>query len=335
MREALTFDDVLLVPHYSTIESRDDVDISCDLGVIRLRVPIVSANMDTVTWDEMAMAMYRSGGLGILHRFATYEQTRAAIVKMMEAGLPTYAIVPSIGVKPGDFDLVKRYAEEFGISAICIDVAHGDTIMALDMVDACANFDSLGAKYDTIIAGNVATPDGALRLVEAGANVVKVGVGPGSVCTTRVVTGHGYPQLSAVMEVYSAVPDHVAIIADGGIRTSGDVVKALAAGADAVMCGYLLAGSLEAPVLGDLGSSKLYRGSASKGANGNAKYVEGVDTLVPLSGPVSMVIDRLEAGIRSGLTYSGARNLRELRRVAEFVRVTHATAIENGPHGRK
>lgn len=326
MREALTFDDVLLVPQYSEIASREMVDTAVEIGGIRLTVPVISANMDTVTWVDMAEAMWAAGGLGILHRFAPREEVIKAIQTLRSRHVPNQYIVPSLGVKDPDQEFAAILLGQ-GIESICVDVAHGDTAMARRMVEWC---DRTGFK--TIIAGNVATLEGAVGLEESGADVIKVGVGPGSVCTTRVMTGHGYPQLSAILEISDNLHS-ASIIADGGMKTPGDIVKALAAGASAVMLGYMLAGCEETP--GYQPGMKLYRGSASKGANGNAKYIEGVDALVRANGSARKVVGEIEAGIRSGCTYSGARSIEDLWYRHEFVRVTSATVVENGPHGRQ
>ncbi len=324
IKQGLTFDDVLLVPQYSVVESREYVTTQSKIGYIPLSIPVISSNMDTVTWISMAKAMYEAGGLGILHRFAPVEEILGAIVELRLLNVPFSHIVPSIGIKPQDHEFVNRLYG-LGINSVCIDVAHGDQKMTNEMVKYCK---SVG--FSTIIAGNVATLGAARRLEDSGANVIKVGVGPGSVCTTRIVTGHGYPQLSAILEIADNVDADV--IADGGIKTSGDIVKALAAGADAVMLGYMLAGCEETP--GYQPGTKIYRGSASKGANGNQKYIEGVDTVVRSNGPVSKVIAEIDAGLRSGMSYSGAYTIRELRMAAEFIQITNATQIENGPHGR-
>lgn len=337
-RKAYSYDDVLLVPQYSEISSRGSVDLSSKIGHIKLDLPILSANMDTVTEDDMAIAMHQAGGAGILHRFAPLSGLCGQekwLLKMKEAGAPR---IISVGVSD-HIPALKRTYDEVGFEGICVDVAHGDHKQVVEMLQ------KLGEVFDrdkiTLIAGNVATPQGALTLAEAGAHVIKVGVGPGSVCTTRIQTGHGYPQLSAVAECVEAVDElGCDIIADGGIRFAGDIVKALAVGANAVMVGSMLAGTEESPgeVFTLNGESyKRYRGMASrevqeeKRSNRKAR-VEGVSANIPLRGSVQAILQELRHGIESGLSYSGATNLNSLFFAAEFVEVTPMTLAENHAH---
>jgi len=336
-----SFDDVLLVPQYSKVISRQDVKLSTELGKMTLRLPLLSSNMDTVTEDRMAIAMGRHGGAGILHRFADHTDVQRWLDACRDAGVPRIA---SYGLSERDFSLAAYGGKNGAFDAICLDVAHGDHIAVIKMIQRirkeCPDLD--------IIAGNVATGHAACRLAEAGANIIKVGIGPGSVCSTRVVTGHGFPQLSAISETDLELrlagrrggDRRVAIIADGGIRYPGDIVKALAAGADAVMLGSLLAGTDEAAgdrIVEDGIAYKTFRGMASRDAQkqkrtGRTPRVEGVSARVPYRGPVGDTLHNLEAGIRSGLSYSGATNLTELRNAAEFVVVTGNTLKENHPH---
>jgi len=331
-----SFDDVLLKPQYSEIVSRADVDLSTHLGKMNLGLPIVSANMDSVTEFDMAFAMSRHGrGIGIMHRFATIDQQ---VSWVRHCGSNCVPAIISIGFDTREWTpLLRQVCEE--IDAVCIDVAHGDHKRMINTITA------IRKTYPDldIIAGNVATGQAALRLVKAGANVIKTGVGPGSVCSTRMVTGHGIPQLSAIMDVYEVlsqinIPTY--IIADGGIRYPGDIVKALAAGADAVMIGSLLAGTDEAAgerIVEHGVAFKTYRGMASREAqtekrNGRTPRVEGVTAKVPYRGPVRDTLNNLEAGVRSGFSYSGANNIAELRANAEFIVVTSNTLKENQPH---
>lgn len=319
---AYTFDDVLLVPGKS-LPSRSMANTSTEIAGIKLASPIISANMDTVTEVNMAIAMAKCGGLGILHRYALPNIVVDWIKRLCEEN---FSPIPSIGVSGLDFDNSLWYMEA-GAEAICLDVANAYSNKALSRIRALVD------SGFRVIAGNVATVDAAFALADAGACAVKVGIGPGSVCTTRIVTGHGFPQLSAIdniaVKMESLFP-HVKIIADGGIRNSGDIVKAIAAGADAVMIGKLFAGCDEAP----LGNA--YRGMASHEARHgrlNAQVAEGVATEVPTTGPVEGVVRDLVAGLRSGMSYSGASTLYELRQHAEFVVVTQNAVKENGPHG--
>jgi IMP dehydrogenase len=329
----LSADDVLLVPQYSTINSRSDVDLSTKLGNIDLRLPILASNMDTVCEADMAIAMGKAGGAGILHRFSNPKQIGRWVDNCRAAEVPT---IISIGSDCRDLGGLQYYIDvDTDVSAICVDVAHGDHKKIIEIIKQLKEW-----NCKNIIAGNVATGNGALRLVEAGANIIKVGIGPGSVCSTRVVTGHGYPQLSAIIEVREALGSIPHIIADGGVRYPGDIVKYIAAGADAVMLGSLLAGTDEAPgerMVEHGQVFKTYRGMASFAAQKDKKEnkvprVEGVSARVPYRGPVRDTLDNLEAGIRSGLSYSGAANLEELRNRAEFVVVTGNTLRESHPH---
>ncbi|MDX1409081.1 MAG: guanosine monophosphate reductase, partial [Saprospiraceae bacterium] len=228
--DGLSFDDVLLVPQHSEIASRSDVDLGTNLGGMRLSLPILSANMDTVTDGAMAVALGRAGGAGVLHRFAELEDQMSWVKQCHFAQVP---VILSVGID-GEHD---SFLVEANPDAICVDVAHGDHSRVVELVQ------ELREAYESIdiIAGNVATRGAAMRLVEAGANIIKVGIGPGSVCSTRVVSGHGVPQLTAILDVCDELAhlrqygqEEVFVIADGGIRYPGDIVKALAAGADAV-----------------------------------------------------------------------------------------------------
>lgn len=337
-QRGLTYDDVLLVPQRSTGASRANVGLSTRLGRLHLTIPFVSANMDTVTGPEMAIAMSRLGGMGILHRYATPNEVLGWISRIHDE---EQLAVPSIGIKEEDLKAAQAYLDA-GVCAICVDVAHGHadtvakTVMALKKMG-----------YETVIAGNVATAEGTLFLIQAGADVIKVGVGPGSMCTTRLVTGHGVPQLTAVLESAEVADKHgKQIIADGGIRHPGDAVKAIAAGAHAVMLGGMLAGTDETP--GDwlsmsdgMARKKVFRGMASaaaqtsfRGSVGNG-VPEGETTLVDSRGPVSEVVGVMVGGLRSGLTYHGAATLGDLHEYAEFVEVSGNTLHENGPHGKR
>lgn len=337
-QRGLTYDDVLLVPQHSSGNSRSSVGLSTRLGNLHLDIPFVSANMDTVTEVEMAIAMGKLGGLGILHRYADAATVLRWIRDIKAAGGEA---VPSVGTKLEDLDTAELYLSE-GVNAICVDVAHGhaDTVAA-----TVSALKKLGVG--TVIAGNVATAEGARFLIQAGADVVKVGVGPGSMCTTRLVTGHGVPQLTAVLECAEVAGEYGKyIIADGGIRHPGDAVKAIAAGAHAVMLGGMLAGTDETPgewlSIGDgLSRKKVFRGMASAAAQTSFRgsvsngVPEGETTLVDSRGPVSEVVGIMVGGLRSGLTYHGAATLGDLHEYAEFVEVSGNTLHENGPHGKR
>ncbi len=324
----LSCDDVLLVPQHSTIGSRKDVDLSTHIGNLKLRLPILASNMDTVCEDDMAIAMGRAGGAGVLHRFADLNTQSEWIRNCREADVP---VIISVGLSEADFSIAAMSTAD----AVCVDVAHGDHARVIDIIKRIREHNP---NID-IIAGNVATGVGAKRLVEAGANIIKVGIGPGSVCSTRAVSGHGMPQLSAVIEVKESVAKDISIIADGGARYPGDLVKYLAAGADAVMLGSLLAGTDEAAgerIVEHGVAYKLFRGMASrevqKERGSQNPRVEGVTAKVPYRGPVGDTLNNLEAGIRSGFSYSGSNTLCELQDAAEFVVVTGNTLKESHPH---
>lgn len=330
LTETLTFDDVLLEPQYSEIESRSQVNISTQLGNLTLTIPIISSNMDSVTEEDMARKMHELGGLGILHRYATTDQVFDWMTR-----LDPNARFPSIGVQKED---VKRAELYFSMTNnICLDIAHGDSKQMVEMIKAVK---SIG--YKNIMAGNVATGSGARRLVDAGANIIKIGIGPSGVCSTRTVTGHGVPQLTAILNVTDAVGLHknatgAFIVADGGIRSGGDLAKAIAAGANAVMIGSLLAGTDESPSA----KTGILRGMASKEAQMsfrgkvNNTTAEGVSVPVSRKGPVVNVIEDLCGGLRSGMSYSGSPTLSSFQRNVEFIKVSGNGLIESRPYAIK
>ena len=333
IRQALCFDDVLLVPQYSGIESRSmGVDIENPLGRIKLDIPIISSPMDTVTEVTMAVAMSDAGGLGIIHRYNSIaDQCRQV------GSVPAGTVVGAAVGVTDDYMARASALLECGVSVICIDIAHGHHVMLKRAVQSLRR--ELGDDIH-IMAGNVATREGYESLVEWGASSVRVGIGGGSICSTRIQTGHGVPTLQSIMDCASShYAGEFPVIADGGIRNSGDIVKALAAGADFVMLGSLLAGSTESPgetIFRDGLSFKSYRGMASIEAQvdwrGHASSFEGVSSLVPAKGPVSLTLDTLCTGIRSGLSYSGARDIFELQSKANFIRQTGSGAVESSTH---
>ena len=469
----LTFDDVLLIPRHSAVRSRGDTCTDTWFSRnIRLHIPVVSSNMDTVTESEMAITLARAGGIGVIHRFMTVERqadevrrvkrteahvivdpltlwpdstvgtarrvmaergvggliitdldnvvhgiiTRRDIMFADDDALPVSAVMTArdrlitapqgttieearaildrarveklplvdahgrlagliaakdiehmvdfpaatkdrkghlrvaaaVGVRPGYLQRAEALLAA-GADALVVDIAHGDSVNAIDASRALRN--QFGDLWDLVI-GNVATAGGAERLIDAGADAVKVGIGPGSICITRLVTGFGVPQLTGVVDcAAAAAPYGVPIIADGGIRNSGDIVKALAAGAQSVMIGSLLAGTKESPgivVVRNGRRYKLTRGMASLGAtisrdrNENeapsdkreyARVVpEGVEATVPYHGPALDILHQLVGGVRSGLSYAGAATIEDLQQNAEFVQITGAGQREGGPH---
>lgn len=339
IKPSYTFDDVLLMPQRTGIASRRDVSLKTRYTKnISLDIPIVSANMDTITEFQMAMAMHSMGGRGIIHRFMSIEEAKKQIEQLKMLGaLP---ITLSIGVNDDWQERVDALAD-VDIDSICIDIAHGHHDRLFKVLEYIKkNY----FKLD-VICGNVATAQAVKELIDAGADAIKVGIGPGSMCTTRIVTGVGIPQFTAIMECATCAGTEVPIIADGGIRNSGDIVKALAAGASSVMVGSLLSGTLETPgrVIVIKGQkSKEYRGMASKDAMVNFKgevpdgiSPEGEATIVPFKGTVHDVLSTLLGGIRSGMTYNNARTIEELTQNAEFRVITSNAVVENGPHGVK
>ena len=332
----LTFDDVLLIPQESRIEPAD-ADVSSRLtGRLSLKIPILSSAMDTVTGTRMAIALGRLGGLGVLHRNCGIETQAAMVKKVKRARVP-------VGAAIGPYDIARAKAlDRAGVDALVIDCAHAhrpDIVKSARAIRKIIRGD--------LIVGNIATAEAARALAPV-ADALKVGVGPGSICTTRIVAGVGVPQLTAIMEVARAVGKKIPIIADGGIRFSGDIVKALAAGATAVMLGSALAGTDEAPgrVITINGTKyKEYRGMGSLGAmekrfssdrygqKGAKKFVpEGVEGLTPYRGSTKEVIFQMMGGLKSGMGYCGARTISELQKRAEFIQITSAGMQESHPH---
>lgn len=334
---AITFDDIVLVPQYSELESRKMADTSVSLfDGCSLKIPIIAANMSTTCGPDMVNAMYQNGGLGILHRYAS-ALTIYSWIKQLKQIDDQMPVVPSIGVQNEDVDNAKLYIDG-GATALCIDIAHGDSSNMVKIIGKL--------PMVPLIAGNIVTFEAAKRLANLGVKVIKVGVGPGAACSTRTVTGHGLPQLTAIAEVARIKKEFkdVTVIADGGIRNSGDIVKCLAFGADAVMIGRLFAGTEEAPSIrvnkagqpDPQGQFKKYMGMASAEAqNGFKGYVsgtpEGISTIVPFSGPIEKTLNDLTAGIRSGMSYSGAFTLQEFREKAEYALVTQSGYMEGLP----
>ena len=330
----LTFDDVLLIPSKSEVKSRRDPSLKTKLTKTKsLETPIISANMDTVTESKMAIAMHQMGGLGILHRFMSIEQQVQEVQAVKEAGATI--ISASIGVN-ADYKERAEALVKAGVNLMTIDIAHGHSVLMMDTLKW------LKDKFSGIevIAGNLATPDAAVDLIEAGADCIKVGIGPGSMCTTRIITGAGVPQLTAVALCAEAAESYgVPVIADGGIRTSGDMVKAFAAGAQLIMLGSMLSGTIETP--GEIvNGRKQYRGMASKKAQiswrgdmPQGMAPEGESTFVNVKGHVSDVIHELCGGIRSGMSYVNATTIDEVKQKARFMEMSSNGISESRAHG--
>ena len=334
--ESFTFDDVLIRPAASAMEPAEASPATSIAG-INLSVPFLSAAMDRVTEVPMAIALGKLGGLGVLHRNCGIEEQVRMVKEVKAAGVHVAAAC-------GPFAADRAQAlDEAGCDAIVIDCAHGHNLNVV----ASAKKIKKSLKRAKMVFGNIATYEAAKEACTF-ADAVKVGVGPGSICTTRIISGVGVPQLSAILEVVSvASKKGVPVIADGGMRTSGDIAKALAAGASAVMFGNLLAGTDETPgniVEKDGGKYKEYRGMGSKSviesAAGKERYFthgrkavpEGVEALVPYKGPVADVVATLISGIQVGMGYVGARNLKEFHKKAKFIRITNASITEGKPH---
>jgi IMP dehydrogenase len=391
LKKYLTYDDVNIVPKYSELKSRDDVDLTTRFTKNRkLHIPIVASPMDTVTEEDMAIEMMERGAVGVIHRFMSIKKQS----RMMQSLHYKWDSFFNIGdgkersadndydewykklsnkskISKSDWEDFKDYgmftddmaetdrmwrnlplcaavgvtgdylerAKELvlnGCNVLLIDVAHGHHKNVGDTIE------EIKSKISNIevIAGNIATRDGAEFLCEKGADGIRVGIGNGSLCETRIRTGVGLPQVSVLLDVYSVCDDwDVPIIADGGIRNVGDVAKGLGCGADTIMVGSLLSGTKESPgqieKQGEWPNEKLfkkYRGSASRDSKGNDKNVEGNHKVIPYKGKVNRILSDIEDGIKSSCSYVGANNLAEYRSLVEFVEVTNAGQVEARPH---
>lgn len=342
-KKALSYDDVLLAPQYSEIKSRGDINISTSLGgpyaEIRLGLPILASPMDTISEGAMGITMWQEGGLAVIHRYNSIED-QAAQIDQVVVGARGHA-AGAIGAS-GDYLERATALYDAGARILCVDVAHGHH---LHVKNALYELRQVFGDAVHLMAGNVATLEGFMALAEWGANSIRVGIGGGSICSTRIQTGHGIPTWQSILaartakEILRADQKDVKIIADGGLRNSGDIVKALAAGADVVMVGSLLAGTTECP--GEIietkkGKFKTYRGMASKDAQiewrGSTASLEGISTVVPYGGSVVPLLKELERGIRSGFSYSGALTLGNLHKKAQFIMQSNAARLEGTTH---
>ncbi len=332
----LTFDDVLIVPAKSAVRSRRDPSLTSRLTKnYKIETPVISANMDTVTESRMALAMAELGAFGILHRFISIEDQVLQIKKMKATG--SAIISASIGVGE-DFKLRAQALMDAGVQILTIDIAHGHSIQ---MMETMKWLKDSHPQID-LIAGNIATPEAAQDLIEAGADAIKVGIGPGSMCTTRIITGCGVPQLTAIALCAEVAESYgIPVIADGGLRNSGDIMKALAAGASTVMLGNMLAGTDESP--GEMiGDHKKYRGMASKSAQSSWRggvpegmAAEGESTTLKIKGPVKNIILEITGGLRSGMSYINAIEISEIKEKARFIEVSASGISESHAHGVK
>ena len=360
VKEGLTFDDVLLIPAESHVLP-NEVDLHTQLAPnLKLNIPIISAGMDTVTEGAMAIAIALQGGLGVIHKNMSISAQAGEVANVKNVVVPSnitkaavddnnhLLVAAAIGVTSDTFERAEALIEK-GADAIVIDTAHGHSAGVLRKIKEIRDH----FPHVTLIAGNIATGDAARALFDAGVDIVKVGIGPGSICTTRIVAGVGVPQITAIYDAATAAREyHKPIIADGGMKYSGDIVKALAAGGNAVMLGSMLSGTTEAP--GEVFESdgqkyKTYRGMGSVGAmaqahgssdryfqggvnEANKLVPEGVEARVEYKGDVSDIIFQIIGGLRSGMGYVGAATIADLRENAQFVKITNAGLRESHPH---
>lgn len=343
MIEGVTFDDILLLPGYTDFK-RADVDLSATLHPkIKLRLPVLSSPMDTVTEEAMARALGKVGGLGVIHRNLSIEKQAFYVKAVKKVGVFVGA---AVGVG-SDFEDRVGALVKANVDIVVIDSGHGYTKFVLDAVK------HIKSRFRNVVvmAGNVATADGARALIGAGADILRVGMGPGSICTTRIITGIGVPQVTAITEAVKTVKGTaVTVVADGGIRQIGDMAKAIGVGAHAVMLGSLLAGFDESPGKKTKINNKIYKqyrgmGSVASMKKGSAErygqsvtkklIAEGVEGLVAYKGSVSDYLDQVAGSLRSAFYYIGGRTLPEFQKKARFVRVSTASLIESHPHSIK
>lgn len=359
-KKGLTFDDVLLIPAESQVLP-NEVNLQTELAPnLKLKIPLISAGMDTVTEGAMAIAIALQGGLGVIHKNMSISAQAGEVANVKSVVVPAnianaavdkqnrLLVAAAIGVTSDTFERAEALLEK-GSDAIVIDTAHGHSAGVLRKIkEIRTHFPDI-----TLIAGNIATGDAARALFDAGVDIVKVGIGPGSICTTRVVAGVGVPQITAIYDAATAAREyHKPIIADGGMQYSGDIVKALGAGGNAVMLGSMLSGTTEAP--GEIFESdgqkfKTYRGMGSVGAmaqahgssdryfqggvnEANKLVPEGVEAKVAYKGDVSDIVFQIVGGLRSGMGYVGAATIEDLRQNAQFVKITNAGLRESHPH---
>jgi len=344
IKEALTFDDVTLVPKYSSVLPSDVITETSLSKNLHLKIPLITSAMDTVTESKMAIAIAKAGGIGVIHRNLDVKKQILEIKKVKSQKLLVGA---AVGAGDNEFIRAKKILKE-NIDLLVVDTAHGHTKKVGEII---TKIKKIKPKKVTLCAGNVATSEAASFLVKLGVDIIKVGIGPGSICTTRLVAGIGVPQLSAILNVKKGLKKKkVSIIADGGIKFSGDIAKALAAGADAVMIGSLFAGTDEAPGKIIKKNGKLYksfRGMGSIGAmnKGSAdryyqikqkdksKYVpEGVEGFVKYKGKVDKIFYKLIGGLKSSMGYLGAKKINLLRTNPRFVKITKAGFYESMVH---
>ena len=343
IKEALTFDDVLLLPQYSSV-----VPANTNLNVklsktINLKLPFLSSAMDTVTESKMAIAMAKNGGIGVIHRNLDIKKQCKEIKKVKKLN---FQVGAAIGTSQNELVRAKNLIDS-GVDMIVVDTAHGHSVNVIKILNKIKKFD----KQVTLCVGNIATGNAAKMLYNSGADILKVGIGPGSICTTRMVAGIGVPQITALLNVKKAVKKKkIKIVSDGGIKFSGDIIKAIAAGADAIMMGSIFAGTEESPgKIFKLKNKlyKLYRGMGSIGAMSSgssdryfqknfkdrSKFVpEGVESRVLFKGKVSKIIYQLQGGLRSSMGYIGAQKIEDVKNKSKFIKITKAGFYESMVH---
>ncbi len=343
IKDSLTFDDVSLVPQYSSVLPAD-TNTNCKLSKsLSLKIPLISSAMDTVTESKMGIAIAKSGGIGVIHRNLSIDKQ---IIEVQKVKRKNYIVGAAIGVGPNDLERAEELSR-INTDLIVIDTAHGHTKKVLTMINKIKK----KLKNSTLCVGNIATGKAAKFLADNGVDIVKVGIGPGSICTTRLVAGIGVPQLSAVIDVKKALKNYkTKIISDGGIKFSGDLAKAIAAGSDAIMIGSLFSGTEESPGKVISYKGKLYknfRGMGSVGAMNAgsadryfqkknkdvAKYVpEGVEGMVKFKGPVKKIIYNLIGGLKSSMGYMGAKSITDLQKKGQFIKISKAGFYESMVH---
>jgi len=339
--KGFSFDDVLIVPKYNRIPSRKEVDFKTQVTKnYWINMPLIAANMDTVCEAEMAIAIGRLGGLGVIHRFMSTEEQVKQIKSVVNSKLISAA---AIGVK--DYEERVSKLVDAGVNILVLDIAHGHSKRAGKALDYIKKNHP---KVDVMV-GNIATKDAAQYFVSKGADAIKVGIGPGSMCTTRIMTGCGVPQITAIMDVYEYSQGRIPLCADGGIKKPGDLVKAIGAGADTIMSGSIFAGCDETP-----GETRMINGIKCKDYRGMASYdatlkklkidgkeeseiisVEGEKTIVEYKGPVNKIVNKFLGGLASGMTYVGAKNIDEIKGRVDFIEISSAGMNESIAHGVK
>lgn len=340
LKQGLTFDDVLLIPQYSEVLPKEVLLQTNLTKKIKLAIPLLSAGMDTVTEYKTAIALAKAGGIGIIHKNMSAQKQANQVKKVKKQNLLVGA---ALGVTP---DMLQRATLliKAGVDILTIDTAHGHS---KGVIEAVKKIKKHFPKAQ-IIAGNVATAQATLALIKAGADCIKVGIGPGAICTTRIIAGVGVPQLSAVYEcAKTARKYNIPVIADGGIKTSGDIAKALAAGASLCMLGGLFAASTEAPgkkIIVNGKAYKLYRGMGSAAAmkagssdryfqqNTKKLVAEGVEGMVPWKGNLEDIVYQLLGGLRAAMGYCGAKDLEDFYKKSKFIQITAAGLKESHPH---